>query len=129
MNAWYAELTRPYLTPPNWLFGPAWTILYIMIAISIIVYYQASGKEHVLLTTGILTVHLIANFSWTPLFFGLQNPLLALLDILILDMTLIVLIYLFWQASTIAAVLLIPYLCWVSFATYLNVGFYWLNRG
>ena len=129
MNAWYAELTRPPMTPPNWLFGPAWTILYIMIAISIIVYYTASGKEQVLLTTGVLIVHLIVNFSWTPLFFGLQNPLLALIDILVLDVTLLILIYLFWQASTIAAVLLIPYLCWVSFATYLNAGFYWLNRG
>ena len=129
MNTWYQELTRPYLTPPNWVFGPAWTILYIMIAISIIVYYKASGKEHVLLTTLILAVHLIANFSWTPLFFGAQNPLLALLDIIVLDVTLVVLIFLFWKASTIAAVLLIPYLCWVSFATYLNAGFYWLNRG
>jgi len=129
MNAWYAELNRPFLTPPNWLFGPAWTILYIMIAVSIIFYYKASGKEHVLLTTGILVVHLIVNFSWTPLFFGLQNPLLALIDILVLDVTLLVLIYLFWQASTVASLLLIPYLLWVSFATYLNAGFYWLNRG
>jgi translocator protein len=129
MNTWYQELTRPHLTPPNWVFGPAWTILYIMIAISIIVYYQASGKQHVLLTTLILAVHLLANFSWTPLFFGAQNPLLALLDIIVLDVTLVVLIFLFWKASTLAAVLLIPYLCWVSFATYLNAGFYWLNRG
>jgi len=129
MNTWYAELTRPALTPPNWVFGPAWTILYIMIAIAIIVYYSASGKQQVLLTTVILAVHLAANFSWTPLFFGLQNPLLALLDIIILDVTLVALIYLFWQASTVAAVLLIPYLCWVSFATYLNAGFLLLNRG
>ena len=129
MNTWYQELTRPYLTPPNWVFGPAWTILYIMIAISIIFYYQASGKERVILTTGILVVHLVANFSWTPLFFGVKAPLLALLDILVLDATLVALIYLFWQANTVAAVLLIPYLLWVSFATYLNAGFYWLNRG
>ena len=90
---------------------------------------SASGKQQVLLTTIILIVHLVANFSWTPLFFGAQNPLLALLDIIVLDVTLVVLIVLFWKASTIAAVLLIPYLCWVSFATYLNAGFYWLNRG
>ena len=129
MSTWYAELTRPALTPPNWVFGPAWTILYIMIAISIITYYSASGKQQVLLTTVILAVHLAANFSWTPLFFGAQNPLLALLDIIILDATLVVLIVLFWKASTLAGVLLLPYLCWVSFATYLNAGFYWLNRG
>ena len=129
MNSWYQELTRPYLTPPNWVFGPAWTILYIMIAIAIIMYYSASGKQQVLLTTAVLVVHLAANFSWTPLFFGAKNPLLALLDIIVLDVTLVVLIFLFWQASTVAAVLLIPYLCWVSFATYLNAGFYWLNRG
>jgi benzodiazapine receptor len=129
MNTWYQELTKPYLTPPNWVFGPAWTILYIMIAISIIFYYQASGKQQVLLTTAVLVVHLVANFSWTPLFFGAQNPLLALLDIIVLDVTLLALIYLFWQASTVASVLLIPYVLWVSFATYLNAGFYWLNRG
>jgi benzodiazapine receptor len=129
MNTWYQELTRPYLTPPNWVFGPAWTILYIMIAISIIVYYQASGKQQVLLTTAVLVVHLVANFSWTPLFFGAQNPLLALLYIIVLYVTLLALIYLFWQASTVASVLLIPYVLWVSFATYLNAGFYWLNRG
>ena len=101
MNAWYAELTRPPLTPPNWLFGPAWTILYIMIAVSIIVYYKSPAKEQVLLTTLVLAVHLIANFSWTPLFFGAQNPLLALLDIIVLDVTLVVLIFLFWKASTL----------------------------
>jgi tryptophan-rich sensory protein len=129
MSTWYAELNRPYLTPPSWVFGPAWTILYIMIAVSIILYYKASGKEQVLLTSAILVVHLIVNFSWTPLFFGLQNPLLALIDIIILDVTLIVLIFLFWKASTAAGLLLIPYLCWVSFATYLNAGYYWLNRG
>jgi len=129
MNSWYQELTRPYLTPPNWVFGPAWTVLYIMIAVSIIMYYSTSGKQQVLLTTIILVVHLVANFAWTPIFFGLQNPLFALLDIIVLDVTLLALIYLFWQANPFAAVLLIPYLCWVSFATYLNAGFYWLNRG
>ena len=129
MNTWYQGLNRPYLTPPNWVFGPAWTILYIMIACSIIFYYKASGKEYAALTTVILIIHLIVNFSWTPLFFGLQAPLLALVDIIVLDATLLALIYLFWQASTVAAALLIPYLLWVSFATYLNAGFYLLNRG
>jgi tryptophan-rich sensory protein len=100
-----------------------------MIAISIIVYYSAPGKQNVMLTTAVLAVHLVVNFSWTPIFFGLQNPLLALIDIIILDITLVVLIVLFWKASTLAGVLLIPYLCWVTFATYLNAGLYWLNRG
>jgi translocator protein len=129
MNTWYQELTKPYLTPPNWVFGPAWTILYIMIAVSILLYYQSSGKQYAALTTVILIVHIIANFAWAPLFFQFQSPGLALIDILVLDVTLLALIYLFWQSSTLAAVLLIPYLMWVSFATYLNVGLYWLNRG
>jgi len=129
MNTWYEGLTRPYLSPPNWVFGPVWTILYIMIAVSIILYYQAPGKQHVSLTTAVLIVHIIANLSWTSLFFGLKSPLLALIDIIVLDVTLCVLIYLFWQASTAAALLLVPYLLWVSFATYLNAGLYWLNRG
>jgi len=129
MNTWYEGLTRPPLSPPNWVFGPVWTILYIMIAVSIILYYQASGKQHVPLATAVLTLHIIANLAWTSLFFGLKSPLLALIDILVLDATLVLLIYLFRQASMVSALLLVPYLLWVSFATYLNAGLYWLNRG
>ncbi len=127
MNAWYATLNRPALTPPDWIFGPVWTVLYGMIATAIVLYYRAAEKSHVALTTTILVVHLGANFAWTWLFFRLQSPGVALVDILVLDVTLLVLIRAFWLANKLAGALLVPYLLWVLFATYLNFAFYRLN--
>ena len=128
MNSWYATLNRPALTPPDWIFGPVWTVLYVMIGISVFLYYRSPAKSHVWLTTGVLVLHLISNFIWTLLFFRLYSPLAALADILFLDASLGFLIIAFWMVSRPAAILLIPYLLWVSFATYLNLGFYWLNK-
>ena len=128
MNTWYQELIKPSLTPPNWIFGPVWTLLYIMIACSIILYFRASAREQMPVTLIVLVVHLISNFAWTFLFFRLQSPFLALLDIIVLDLTLFFLLFLFWKVSTVAFALLVPYLLWVGFATYLNAGFYFLNR-
>ena len=128
MNDWYESLQRPSLTPPNWVFGPVWTALYIMIALSLFLFV----KNH---KTGtgfgiyiLIALHLIANFSWTALFFRLQSPVLALIDIVVLDVSLILMIYYFWQTTRIASILLWPYLLWILFATYLNFSFYILNR-
>lgn len=127
MNVWYTELSRPPLTPPDWIFGPVWTVLYAMILVAVICYYRAPHKRHVLRTTLVLLAHLIFNFSWTWLFFGLKSPSLALADIVLLDLSLILLIRWFRQSSAWAAGLLIPYLIWILFATYLSAGIYWLN--
>lgn len=127
MNSWYASLTLPPLTPPPWVFGPAWTILYTLIAVSIVVYYRARPPEGRLVTTAVLAFHLLTNFIWSPLFFGLQRPGLALADILLLDVSLVAVILLFRRASRLAAALLAPYLLWVLFATYLNAGIVALN--
>jgi translocator protein len=128
MNDWYEGLQRPALTPPNWVFGPVWTVLYIMIAISIFLFV----KNH---KTGtgfgiylLIALHLVANLSWTALFFRVQSPGLALIDIIVLDVTLMLMIYNFWQTNRIASILLWPYLLWILFATYLNFSFYILNR-
>ena len=127
MNAWYAQLNKPPLTPPSWIFSPVWTVLYLLIILAIILYYKTPGKQNVGLTTSLLLFHIVTNFIWTYLFFGLQSPFLALIDILLLDITLIILIVLFGRANTLSGVLLAPYLLWVLFATYLNWGFYRLN--
>lgn len=127
MNAWYSTLNRPPLTPPNWVFSPVWTVLYITIAISVFLYYRSAFKAHVRWTSALLIVHLITNFVWTYLFFGLRSPAIALIDIVVLDISLVVLICWFWKSRVLAGVLLIPYLAWVMFATYLNYGFYRLN--
>ena len=128
MNDWYDGLQRPVLTPPNWIFGPVWTVLYIMIALSILLFLKnhkaGSGPGIYFL----IALHLITNFSWTALFFRMQSPGLALIDIVILDVSLLIMIYYFWQTNRIASFLLWPYLLWVLFATYLNFSFYILNR-
>jgi translocator protein len=127
MNTWYAGLTKPPLTPPNWVFSPVWIVLYVMIAVAIILYYRSPDKRQVSLTSVLLALHLATNFAWTFLFFGLQSPALALADIVVLDVTLVLLIVRFRRARPVAGVLLIPYLLWVLFATYLNFGILMLN--
>ena len=127
MNVWYEQLNKPALTPPSWIFSPVWTVLYIMIVIAILLYYRTPGKENVAIVTTILVLHLAANFIWTYLFFGLQSQLLALVDIIFLDITLIALIVFFMKANMLSGALLVPYLLWVLFATYLNWGYYRLN--
>jgi translocator protein len=127
MNTWYSTLVRPPLTPPDWIFSPAWTILYITIAISIVTYYRVPSKEHVVLTTLVLALHIASNLAWTYLFFGLQSPAAALADIALLDLSLVLIIIWFWKAHWFAGTILVPYLLWVMFATYLNYGFYRLN--
>jgi tryptophan-rich sensory protein len=127
-NEWYQELERPSGTPPNWVFGPVWSILYAMIAASIYLYMKKRTPEEGYGPLIILALHIIANLIWTPLFFRLHSIALALIDILILDVTLVILIVLFWRISRAASVLLWPYMLWVSFATYLNAAFFFLNR-
>jgi tryptophan-rich sensory protein len=127
MNDWYRTLQRPPLTPPDWVFGPAWTVLYGLIALSIFIYIRAPKSGNPLPVYLILGVHLATNFVWSYLFFGLRSPLAALADLAVLDLTLVWLIFAFRDASGLAAALLLPYLLWVSFATYLNLMFWKLN--
>ncbi len=129
MNPWYENLQKPPLTPPGWVFGPVWTVLYLMIALSVFLFLRSSGGTAGRGIYVLLGVHLLANFVWSGLFFRLESPGWALLDILILDVTLIFLVVYFWEISRVSSVLLWPYTLWVLFATYLNAGFVILNRG
>ena len=128
MNDWYSNLNRPPLTPPNWIFGPVWTVLYIMIALSLILYVKQTRQNPVYWAYAAIILHLVTNLAWTGIFFGLQKPGWALLNIVLLDSTLGLLVVHFWQKARPSSVLLWPYLVWVLFATYLNAGFYFLNR-
>jgi len=128
MNAWYATLNRPPLTPPNWVFGPVWTILYLMIAAALFLFYRDERDRVPMRINALIGAHLASNLAWTPLFFGRQNPAAALADILFLVVTLIAIIAHFWRKHPVSALLLIPYLAWVTFATYLNTGFWLLNK-
>jgi len=127
MATWYDTLRKPPYTPPKNVFGPVWTILYIFIFSSLAVYFLTPAKQNLIPVTILLLVHFTASFSWTKLFFKQKKVLLALLDLLVIDCTLIAVILLFFQTSTLAALLLIPYLGWGIFAAYINWGIYRLN--
>ena len=128
MNNWYETLNKPVLTPPNWVFGMVWPILYVMIAVSIVMFVKASWNKNAVWIYILIGAHLCCNFIWTTLFFTLQLPGLALVDIVVLDVTLVVMLLIFWKVNKIAGALLVPYLVWVLFATYLNAAFYVLNK-
>ncbi len=128
MNNWYESLERPALTPPNWVFGPVWTVLYVMIAVSIFLFIRSHKPGDGIGIYFLIGIHLLSNFVWTALFFRLRSPGWALIDIVVLDVSLIAMIWLFYRTSRAASWLLLPYLAWVLFATYLNAGFYLLNR-
>ncbi|TCD47345.1 TspO/MBR family protein [Chlorobium sp. N1] len=128
MQTWYDSLAKPPLTPPKKVFGPVWGALYLLIFTSLAIYFSTPLKPHFALTCILLLVHFTAGFSWTSIFFGRKRILWALADIVVLDLTLIAVITLFLKASTTAALLLLPYLGWGLFATYLNLGIYRLNR-
>jgi benzodiazapine receptor len=126
---WYANLIKPPFNPPNWIFGPVWTSLYIMMGVSaFLVWQKALDKKSVRLALICFLVQLALNALWTPLFFGLRSPLLGLIDIILLFFAIIVTVFYFFKISAPAALLLIPYLLWVSFATVLNAAIYRLNR-
>ena len=128
MNTWYETLQRPRLIPPDWVFGPVWTLLYVMIAVSIFLFIRKYKSENSYGIYALIVLHLIFNFSWTGIFFGLKAPGLALIDILLLDISLVLMIRYFWQTDVVSSIMLWPYLIWVLFATYLNASFYILNR-
>ena len=130
MNSeWYDSLIRPPLTPPDWLFGPVWGVLYLMIAAAV-GWWAVRGTDHFLLarTWKVIVLHVLTNVCWSIFFFRLENPALALADIFILDATLVWILATFRRESRLSWWLLLPYFFWVMFATYLNAAFWWLNR-
>jgi translocator protein len=129
LGNWYANLNKPSFNPPNWIFGPVWTTLYIMMGVSaFLVLRKGLDDKVVRIALVCFIIQLILNGIWTPLFFGLRSPLLGLIDIVLLMNAIIVTIFVFSKVSRPAALILIPYLVWVSFATVLNASLYFMNR-
>jgi len=122
----YAALQRPAFAPPNWVFGPVWTLLYLMIAVAGWRLWRRAGWSHRASRLWLLQIGL--NALWTPLFFGLQWRGVALLEIVLLWAAILATIFAARAVDRPASWLLVPYLCWVSFASVLNAGFWWLNR-
>ena len=123
---WYAGLNKPPLNPPSWLFGPVWSILYLCIAVAGWLVWR-SGRERKLPLT-LWGGQLALNAFWSPLFFGLQRPGMALMDILALLCLLLVTVVAFFKVRPLSGWLMVPYALWVGFAAYLNAGLWYLNR-
>lgn len=129
LRDWYEGLVRPPGVPPAVVFGPVWTVLYTLIGISLaIVWHRVPGGST---KQGALTsfvIQMVLNIAWTPVFFGLHWLGVALAVIATLWVWIFVTILRFKALDRTAAMLLVPYLIWVSYATYLNAGYFWLNR-
>lgn len=124
---WYRSLHRPSFAPPNWLFGPVWTVLYLMMAISAWLVWKKSGFSAARTALTAFGIQLLLNGMWTALFFGLHSPGLAFAEILALWAAIAATMAMFLRHSRIAALLLAPYLAWVTFAAALNYSFWSLN--
>jgi len=129
VKTWYATLSRPAFTPPGWVFGPIWTTLYIMMGIAAGLVCQRGVAVPIVRAALIaFLVQLALNILWSFLFFRLRSPLLGLIDIILLWLAILVTIVLFWRARPVAALLLLPYILWVTFAAFLNLRIWQLNR-
>lgn len=129
IQTWYlTELILPSFAPPNWLFGPVWTILYALMGISLFLIWEMKKSKKRTEALGVFFLQLALNAIWTPIFFGLHATGVALMVIIAMWACIIWTIVLFYQQKKIAAYLLIPYLLWVSFASVLNGAIWYLNR-
>jgi len=126
---WYNHLRKPSFSPPNWVFGPVWSALYLMLGIAAwLVWSKGLSQPAVRKALIIFLIQLVLNAVWSFLFFGLRSPLYGLVDILLLWAAILVTIGQFSKISVAAAALLIPYLLWVTFASGLNLGIWLLNK-
>jgi tryptophan-rich sensory protein len=125
MNPWYSLLNKPIFNPPDWVFGPIWTILYVMMTISIWLYWHTRNRE--MNTIYIYFTHLVFNATWSIVFFAFHNMYLALVILIILISLIINLILSFRRVKMISAYLMIPYLLWCCFALILNTSLIILN--
>lgn len=125
---WYDTLVKPSFNPPSYLFGPVWTVLYIMMGISMFLIWITPKTELRQKALIVFGLQLFFNFWWSILFFSFHKILISVVDILILWFLIIYMITLFKKIKPIAAYLQIPYLLWVTFASVLNISIWYLNR-
>jgi tryptophan-rich sensory protein len=126
VGSWYQTIEKPFFTPPSWVFGPAWTTLYLLMGIALFLIWKSDhpSKKTALWVFGI---QLVLNGIWSPAFFGLESPILGLVVIVPLWILIVVCIKVFFPIHKTASYLMVPYLLWVSFATALNAGIWYLN--
>ncbi len=127
IDTWYVELTKPTFNPPNYLFGPVWTCLYILMGISFYMILQSPKTELRKKAIIIFYTQLFLNFCWSFLFFKFQLLGLAFIEIIFIWVSIVMMIILYFEINKTAALLQIPYLLWVSFASILNGSIWFLN--
>ena len=127
VNDWFLTINKPGFNPPNYLFAPVWTVLYILMGISFYVVLQTPGSKSKKAAISIFVVQLFLNFCWSFLFFKYQLIGVAFIEIILIWLSIIYMIYAFKKINRLAAWLQLPYLLWVSFASILNGAIWWLN--
>jgi len=128
ITGWFVNLKKPVFNPPNYLFGPVWTLLYILLGISFYLILRTPDTGLRTMAFIVFGIQLLLNFSWSFLFFYFKWPFVAFVEITILWLFIVIMIFTFYRNSPLAAYLQIPYLLWVSFATILNGSIWYLNR-
>ena len=124
---WYASLAKPSWNPPSSVFGPVWSILYILMGIAAWLVWRKVGFSGAPVVLGLFIVQLVLNSLWSYFFFGVHQPGLAFIEIVVLWSMILIITIGFWRVSVLAGVLLLPYLCWVGFASVLNLQLWRLN--
>ncbi len=133
VDGWYQDASKVAWTPPNWLFGPVWTLLYVLMAVAAWLVWLRRRFEYVTPALALYAAQLVLNAVWSPIFFAgfeLIGPAalwVALAVIVLLDICVLATIFTFWPVSRVAAILLVPYLAWILYATTLNWGIAVLN--
>lgn len=130
IETWYVLLKKPVFNPPNWIFMPVWTLLYILMAVAAGLVWDRikEQNEEVKKALGFFLIQLTLNAIWSYLFFGLKNPMLALIEIALLWLMIYETYLKFTKINKTAGYLLIPYIAWVGFAAILNASIWWLNK-
>jgi len=130
VETWYPTIAKPVFNPPNWIFMPVWTLLYILMAVAAGLVWDKikEQNEEVKKALGFFLIQLTLNAVWSYLFFGLKNPMLALIEIALLWLMIYETYLKFVKINKTAGYLLIPYLAWVGFAAVLNASIWWLNK-
>lgn len=126
-SIWFHSLNKPFLNPPDWLFAPVWTVLYIMILISFVLFIRSGMTREKLLPLTFFIIQMALNLAWSPVFFKLHSISGALFIIILMWIFILLTIITFFKYSKMAALLLLPYLFWVSFAFYLNFSYFVMN--
>mgnify|MGYP006287011935 FL=1 len=131
LASWYGTLQRPALAPPNWVFGPVWTTLFALMGVAVwLVWRRLStprAERRARVALAVFAVHFVANLGWSAVFFGLQSVDLGLAVIVVLLTLILLTVWAFDRVDRRAALLLVPYLLWTTFAAYLNYRFWVLN--